>query len=620
MTDRVLTEESEKRAKQLFDMYRERSGEHPVFVELGTCAPPTQPEEWKREITWQEDRLAVLISLAARWESVILDTTRTTLDELLLRLAPHDLPNLRHFRLSIKNDDKSRRLSEEWTPLDLRSKSPLLRRISLVYIDVRGWAPVVSDPPRSLVKFPLSRLTEFDESIKTFAGTCTIRHIRSPASGATAAIPEDTLRLEKWIGPNQISFLQYAMNRHSSHIVVLTLTISEVLYTAASAFATASYCLPLLTDLTINSAVKLPLFPFVLNTVRLSRCSLRRLTLHGFDDDEVGHLANILALSPELQHLNLKGIPAVVDLLRMQFDPTLPNAVLVPKLKTFEIEVHPGWRDSEENMKAKGHALTDMVLSRVDLVNPAHRAYVARLSAAVRTSTTSTAMRVYDQLERSVVSPDRALSTEDREVFELGTLQKWVSPLRKCVKQLGPGMNPFQGKDYDVAGRAVDNVVKAMEEYQIHGSDIRLLLVKPSRSEDWYAMLTLRPQKWQFPALLDRSLGVYGTVDIPCDEQYKITERLFALRERWKEVIAADIAASRHWMFTDVQTMIFLPADDGESRSSFTSNGSNGAHGSNSTTNGPGYSLEGSEGRTDFWVTLVGDEQCYAKGCASSWP
>jgi len=65
-------------------------------------------------------------------------------------------------------------------------------------------------------------------------------------------------------------------------------------------------------------------------------------------------------------------------------------------------------------------------------------------------------------------------------------------------------------------------------------------------------------------------------MSFPCDDKYKITERLLALRDRWKEIIAADVAASRHWIYSGVQNMIFLPAEEGERTTLLTTDGSNG--------------------------------------------
>ena len=207
-------------------------------------------------------------------------------------------------------------------------------------------------------------------------------------------------------------------------------------------------------------------------------------------ENEEGCLANILALSPELQHLKLTGIPPAEDLLRMQFDPMLPSAVLVPKLETLEIEVAPGWRDFEEIIIAKGQALTDMLRSRVNIADAAHRTYVARPFATVKTWDLNIARGVYDLLERSVVSPKRKLSTEERILFELRTLGKWEGILRRNMKREVPGMSAFLKRDYHVAGKEVSDVVKEMEEYQIQGSDIRLLLVRLAGSEHLHVILT----------------------------------------------------------------------------------------------------------------------------------
>ena len=116
------------------------------------------------------------------------------------------------------------------------------------------------------------------------------------------------------------------MSHYSSHVVVLNITIDERLHAAASDLAAASFSLPFLTDLTIESRTKVPLFSLVLNTVKRSQCPLRNLSLHRFEDED-GCFSNILALSPELQHLKLTGIPPAEDLLRIQFDPTLPSTV-----------------------------------------------------------------------------------------------------------------------------------------------------------------------------------------------------------------------------------------------------------------------------------------------------
>ena len=107
MTDsnQILTEESEKRARQLFDMHRERSGAHPVVVELSVCTRPMILKEMQRKVDWEESRLTVLLSLAPRWETAILETSRATLDQFLLRLFVKDFPNIQEIKLSFKNDD-----------------------------------------------------------------------------------------------------------------------------------------------------------------------------------------------------------------------------------------------------------------------------------------------------------------------------------------------------------------------------------------------------------------------------------------------------------------------------------------------------------------------------------
>ena len=471
---RFLTEKWAKRVRHPFDFYRDRSGEHPVVVELSILSHPTE---------WEAEWLAALISLAPRWESANLDTTWAMLDKLLPCITLQGLPNLREFRLLITNYDNSRTLSEEWTPLDLESKCPLLCHVSLVYVDKGCWDLPLSDLFGSLVKFPLSRLTEFDEEIETSAGTSTIRHFRPQVSRAVAATGEGTLRLERWVEANDLSFFQRSMSCYSSHVVSLNLVLNKPLHASASILASSSFSFPLLTDLTIVSDKEVPLLSLVLNTVRLSQCSLLKLSLHVFER-EVGHLATILTLSPELQHLRLTGIPPEEDLLRMKFDPTLPSAVVAPKLEILEIEVPFPSEDTEATRMANGHALTDMVRSRVDLIDPAHRTYIARVSATVKTWDMFITRDVYDQLERNVASPDRELSTEEREHFELTTVYKWETALKTQVKQETLGRIPFLKRDYSVEERVIDGVVKEMEEYQIEGSDVRLLLVRFAGYED----------------------------------------------------------------------------------------------------------------------------------------
>jgi len=125
-----------------------------------------------------------------------------------------------------------------------------------------------------------------------------------------------------------------------------------------------------------------------------------------------------------------------------------------------------------------------MVRSRVDLIDPAHRTYIARVSATVKTWDMFITRDVYDQLERNVASPDRELSTEEREHFELTTVYKWETALKTQVKQETFGRIPFLKRDYSVEERVIDGVVKEMEEYQIEGSDVRLLLVRFAGYED----------------------------------------------------------------------------------------------------------------------------------------
>lgn len=128
----------------------------------------------------------------------------------------------------------------------------------------------------------------------------------------------------------------------------------------------------------------------------------------------------------------------------------------------------------EDIMMAKGHALTGMVRSRVDLVDPAHRIYVAELSAMVKTSNPYIARKMYDYLERSTALPDRQLSP----IAGLKMLGKWDDVLRKNMKREAAALRAALKRDYHVEGSAVDEGVKEMEEYQIQGSDIRLLLAR----------------------------------------------------------------------------------------------------------------------------------------------